>query len=96
MSNRFLFSAAALVLAAAPLLAQAGGSDAAVTAQVKSAIGRTPGLTGLPIHISTVGGVVRLTGTVPGGVQVDQAQDVASRVAGVREVNNELYPEHDS
>jgi hypothetical protein len=95
MSARFLLPAA-LVLAAAPLLAQAADGDAAVTAKVKSAIDRAPGLSGLPIRVSTVGGVVRLSGDVPGGIQVDEAQDVASRVPGVREINNQLHPARDS
>jgi osmotically-inducible protein OsmY len=76
--------------------ATAGSSDAAVTQRVKAAIGSTPGLGSLGIHVTTVGGVVRLTGSVPSGVQVDQAQDITTRVRGVKEVNNLLQPKTDS
>lgn len=98
MPIKFLFPAA-LLLAAASVLAdppKAGGTDAAVTAQVKAAIGRTPGLGGLAIHVTTVGGVVRLSGKVPSGVQSDQAEDVTSRVSGVKEIDNQLLPANGS
>jgi hypothetical protein len=88
---------AVLLAAAAPAMAgsaHANPSDAAVTAKVKSNIDRLLGP--LPISVSTVGGVVHLRGDVPGGVRVDQAQDVASRVSGVKEVDNELQAERDS
>jgi hyperosmotically inducible periplasmic protein len=92
--NFKLFLSVPLLLCAGAALADPG--DQALTAQVKSAIGKTPGLEGLPIHVTTVGGVVRLTGSVPGGVQVDKAQDAASRVHGVKEINNQLVPQQDS
>lgn len=126
MSARFLL-AAVLLLAAPPLLAQAGNndamaanpaasdaaaatppaaadvavptpvvSDAALTAQVKSALRKAPGVGGLAIHVTTVDGVVKLTGSVPTSVQVDQAEDAVSRVPGVKEVDNRLHAGRDS
>lgn len=77
--------AASVALAPSPAL-----SDAAITAQVKAALKRAPGVGGLAIHVTTVDGVVKLTGSVPTSVQVDQAEDAVSRVAGVKEVDNRL------
>lgn len=88
---------AVLLAAAAPAMAgsaHANPNDAVVTAKVKSNIDRLLGP--LPISVSTRDGVVHLRGDVPGGVQVDQAQDVVSRVSGVKEVDNELQAERDS
>jgi Flp pilus assembly secretin CpaC len=97
MLSRYLFPAA-LLFAATAVLADppqaASGGDASVTAQVKAAIGRTPGLGKLAIQVSTVDGVVHLKGSVPSSVQSDQAEDVTSRVSGVREVDNQLRPAH--
>lgn len=74
-----------------PAAGDAAVSDASVTAQVKSAIKKAPGLGGLPIHVTTIEGVVRLSGSVPSSVQVDEAEGVVSRVPGVKEVNNQLH-----
>jgi hyperosmotically inducible periplasmic protein len=96
MKSKLLLPLALLAAAAMPLLAQADPGDKAITDQVRATLGKTPGLGGLDIHVRTIGGVVRLTGTVPSGVQVDQAESAASKVPGVKEINNELDPRVDS
>jgi len=64
--------------------------DQAVTAKVKSALAGHNTTRGLHIQVSTSGGVVKLTGTVPSSVQMDQAVSVIDEVEGVKEVNNLL------
>jgi osmotically-inducible protein OsmY len=71
-------------------------TDGALAARVRAAIAGNPNLHALPIRVAAIDGVIRLSGTVPNGVQVDIAEDVASRVAGVKEVNNLLNPQEDS
>jgi hypothetical protein len=71
-------------------------SDGELAKRVKAAMSANGTTRGLPIKVAVVEGVVRLTGTVASGVQVDQAQYVAGNVPGVREVNNKLRPKHDS
>jgi hyperosmotically inducible protein len=64
--------------------------DNEVTAKVKSALAAHSPTRGLHIQVSTGNGVVRLTGSVPTSVQIDQVVSVVSGVDGVREVNNLL------
>jgi len=65
-------------------------SDAAVTAEVKSALLGQKNLDALDIKVSTRKGVVELSGFAGSAAQIAQAIDVARRVSGVREVRNEL------
>lgn len=67
-------------------------SDAALAAAVrKSVMSRynfKPEAVGIHIHV--VNGVVNLSGRVPSSVRADQAQDAASRVPGVKAIDNRL------
>lgn len=65
-------------------------SDAAVTSEVKTALLGQKNLDALDIKVSTRKGVVELSGFAGSSAQIAQAIDVARRVAGVREVRNEL------
>jgi len=67
-----------------------GNSDAAMTASVSTTLMSNAQLAGLPIQVETVKGTVRLSGYVKTIRQSDVAGDVASRVDGVKLVENNL------
>lgn len=64
--------------------------DTAITTKVKAAIFAEPGLKTLQISVDTVKGVVTLSGSVNSKAARDTAQSLASAVAGVSSVNNQL------
>jgi len=64
--------------------------DAAITAQVKTAIMAEPGLKSTNINVDTKDGAVTLTGTVPSAPLKDRAKEIASNVAGVKSVQDNL------
>lgn len=64
--------------------------DAAITAKIKAAILAEPGLRVLQINVDTVQGVTTLSGSVGSQQSIDKAKVIASAVAGVKEVNNQL------
>lgn len=72
--------------------AQLGTSidDATITAKVKSAILAEPGLSALQINVDTKNGIVTLSGTVDGVDHREKANAIASSVAGVNRVENNL------
>jgi len=64
--------------------------DAAITAQVKTAIMAEPSLKGTNINVDTKDGAVTLTGSVPSAPLKDRAKEIASNVAGVKSVQDKL------
>lgn len=64
--------------------------DAVVTTKVKAAILDRPTLKLLEIKVATMKGVVTLSGIVRSRSTIDEAVDVARRVAGVKSVRNNL------
>lgn len=64
--------------------------DATLTARVKTALAREPGVSALAINVDTDRGVVYLKGRVSSPDEAARASDVARRVEGVRRVVNEL------
>lgn len=64
--------------------------DAAITAKVKSALVADDMVKGLSVNVDTSSGVVKLTGTVSSQAQIDRAVEVAKRVDGVLNVDNNL------
>lgn len=64
--------------------------DASITAQVKSAITAEPGLKATSINVDTKDAVVTLSGSVPSAQLKDRAKEIASNVAGVKSVENNL------
>ena len=64
--------------------------DAAITAQVKTVIMAEPGLKSTNINVDAKDGVVTLTGTVPSAPLKDRAKEIASNVAGVKSVQDNL------
>ncbi|RUO62201.1 BON domain-containing protein [Pseudidiomarina insulisalsae] len=86
---------------AAPLLAQAQQdvghaaedpsdhvSDAAITAQVQSAL--LAKASGMQVNVQTNGGVVTLSGEVPSAADIKAIERIVRDVNGVKEVRNEL------
>ena len=97
--RRALLAAAALALLAAcasketeaPRGAGETGSDAALTARVKSAIATDVGArTAAAINIETYRGVVQLTGFADSREQAARAEEAAKKVDGVRSVKNDV------
>jgi osmotically-inducible protein OsmY len=67
------------------------GSDAALTAKVKTAIASATGLgNAVNINVQTFRGVVQLNGFVESQDKIDRATEVARGVEGVRSVENNL------
>ena len=64
--------------------------DTEITTKVKAAIFAEPGLKTLQISVDTVKGVVTLSGSVDSRSNSDRAKQLASAVAGVRDVENRL------
>ena len=64
--------------------------DAAITTKVKAAIFDDPSLKVLQIHVVTYKNVVQLSGFVDSQSAVARAGVVASNVAGVKSVQNDL------
>lgn len=64
--------------------------DAAITAKVKAALVAEPDVKGLAIDVDTSGNVVSLKGFVPNDDTRKRAEQIASRVDGVKEVKNSL------
>jgi hyperosmotically inducible protein len=64
--------------------------DGIVTAKVKSALLADPDVKSFDIAIVTRKGEVQLSGYVDNQVQVNRAIDIARRIEGVQNVNNEM------
>lgn len=65
-------------------------SDTAITTKVKARIAGDTGLSSFHIHVSTVSGVVTLTGTVDTNATRELAERAASSTGGVKRVINDL------
>lgn len=76
--------------------ASVGGGDSAAMGdllterQVIRALYDEPDLTGEPIIVSCVDGIITLSGTVESAIEKQLAERVASGVSGVTKVNNNL------
>jgi osmotically-inducible protein OsmY len=57
---------------------------------VRKALGKAQGFDVSNVFVKARSGAVTLTGTVPDGAQIPQAEEVAKGVAGVTSVNNKL------
>ncbi|HEX6928956.1 MAG TPA: BON domain-containing protein [Gammaproteobacteria bacterium] len=64
--------------------------DAAVTARVKTALIRDDSLDANDINVETYKGTVQLSGFVDDRSDIDEAEELASNVEGVRNVRNDL------
>ncbi|MFM0206842.1 BON domain-containing protein [Paraburkholderia sediminicola] len=57
---------------------------------VRKALAKAQGFDVSNVFVRARGGAVTLTGSVPDGAQIPQAEEVAKGVAGVKSVNNKL------
>jgi osmotically-inducible protein OsmY len=64
--------------------------DSAITAKVKAAIFDAPSLKSADINVETFKGTVQLSGFVNSRADINQAGEVARRVAGVKSVKNDI------
>jgi len=64
--------------------------DSVITTKVKSAIFNEPGLKSSEINVETFKGTVQLSGFVSSRENINDAVRVASAVAGVKSVTNEM------
>ena len=64
--------------------------DGVITAKVKAALISDPNVSGHDVNVQTREGVVQLAGFVDSGTQKLKASEVTRRVAGVRQVDNQL------
>jgi len=67
-----------------------GRSDLSINTSVTTALASNTLLTGIPVQVETHAGVVQLNGYVKTIRQSDTAADVASKVEGVKTVENNL------
>ena len=75
---------------AATTFAQDPVTDNSITLQIHNAYQRAPALDAALVNIKTMHGTVRLAGVVASEAEAAQAEDIASRVDGVREVRSHL------
>jgi osmotically-inducible protein OsmY len=64
--------------------------DAAISSNVRMELQADPEVSGLPIHVNTQLGEVRLSGVVDAETQKQRAAEVARNVQGVQWVRNEI------
>lgn len=64
--------------------------DGVITAKVKAALISDPNVSGHEVNVQTREGVVQLAGFVDNGTQKAKASEVTRRVAGVKQVDNQL------
>ena len=98
LSNRFVTFIFAILLAS--LLGCAGTrtqegtgeyfDDSVITTKVKAAIFNEPSLKSAEINVETFKGTVQLSGFVNSRDQKNRAGDLAKKVAGVKEVINNI------
>ncbi|WP_120296827.1 BON domain-containing protein [Paraburkholderia sp. BL23I1N1] len=75
---------------AAPNSKAMKSTDRKLGLAVRKALGKAPGFEVSNVFVRARSGAVTLTGTVPDGAQIPQAEEVAKGVAGVTSVNNKL------
>jgi len=64
--------------------------DSVITTKVKAILIKDEALKAFPISVKTYRGVVQLSGSVDSQKIIDKAGEVASRVEGVKSVENKL------
>ncbi|MDR5855269.1 BON domain-containing protein [Caballeronia sp. LZ062] len=78
---------------AAPTKAQKSATkktDRKLGYAVRRALSKAQGFDVSNVYVRARGGAVTLTGTVPEGAQISQAEEVAKGVSGVQSVSNKL------
>jgi len=82
----------AIACAATPNAESTGGyvDDATITAKVKADLAQDPKVSATQVHVQTYKGVVDLSGFVNSQEELAEARRVASQVAGVQSVHDNL------
>jgi hyperosmotically inducible protein len=91
--RKYLAAAAALTIVTAPAFAADSHhpiKDSYITAKVKAELIADRDTDADHIHVTTRHGIVTLRGIVKSTAEKDQAKRDAMKIAGVREVRNEL------
>lgn len=65
-------------------------ADRKLGLDVRKALSKAQGFDVSNVYVRARGGAVTLTGSVPDGAQIPQAEEVAKNVAGVKSVSNKL------
>jgi len=65
-------------------------NDSGITAEVKTKLANNPDTKAKDIHVDTIDGVVRLSGIISSEKERITANNIASKVKGVRRVDNAL------
>ena len=65
-------------------------SDSVITAKIKADLVKDPDLKALDVHVTTVKGVVMLSGVVPSMMAMNKAETLARGVEGVTDVKSSL------
>ncbi|WP_144138663.1 BON domain-containing protein [Paraburkholderia sp. BCC1884] len=77
-------------MAPAPSAKTMKKTDRSLGLQVRKALAKAQGFDVSNVFVRARGGAVTLTGSVPDGAQIPQAEEVAKNVAGVKSVSNKL------
>jgi osmotically-inducible protein OsmY len=70
--------------------AGAYAKDTEITAKIKADLYKDPAVKGTEVHVSTLNGVVQLSGFVDSQAARDRAEQLARSVSGVVDVQNSL------
>ncbi|MFM0044155.1 BON domain-containing protein [Paraburkholderia sediminicola] len=82
--------ASGAMAAPAPNTKAMKSTDRKLGLTVRKALAKAQGFDVSNVFVRARGGAVTLTGSVPDGAQIPQAEEVAKGVAGVKSVNNKL------
>jgi len=82
--------ASGTMAAPAPAATSNKKADRALGLQVRKALAKAQGFDVSNVFVRARSGAVTLTGSVPDGAQIPQAEEVAKGVAGVKSVSNKL------
>ena len=64
--------------------------DSEITAKIKTDLYKDPGVKGTEVHVTTLNGIVQLSGFVDSQSARDRAEQIARAIPGVVEVHNNL------
>jgi osmotically-inducible protein OsmY len=91
-SNVYAQASNAMPMASSPAASsgKATPADKQLARDVRKALSKAPNFNVSNVFVKARGGVVTLSGSVPDGLQIQQAAEVAMSVPGVTSVNNHL------
>jgi osmotically-inducible protein OsmY len=89
-SSAYAQSSDAAMAPAAPSAKATKSADRKLGLAVRKALSKAQGFDVSNVFVRSRGGVVTLSGSVPDGSQIPQAEEIAKNVAGVKSVNNKI------